>query len=60
MQCTGYSANTRGGVLVLLLAKWEEPAKSMAEMAAWASVTMRWLSSMYRGEVGREVAKLGL
>ena len=36
-----YNANGRGAVLDLLLAKWEEPAESMAEMATWAAVTMK-------------------
>lgn len=41
MQLTGYDANARGAVLDQLLAKWEKPAKSLAEMATWAAVTVR-------------------
>lgn len=59
MLLTVYNANGRGAVLDLLLAKWEELAESMAEMATWAAVTMRELSSRYRGRLGREAAELG-
>lgn len=57
-QC--YNAHGKGSVLNLLLTKWIELMESMAKMVNWATVTMVWLSSTYRGRLGREAAELGL
>lgn len=58
MQLTGYDANARGAVLDLLLAKWEERAKNVAEMATWAAVSNEMIEFKVQRKSGKRSSKI--